>query len=139
MKKSKPASPISNLDVLEAISDQLSMDIVTAISNNVTNSENLMQILDITHKQYYSRSSRLLNIGLVCRKNGEIILTSFGQLVYKAQLKIATAFSHSSELRMIDVIKSNSGMSEDEQNRIINKLLNDSELKNLFAWTEKEK
>jgi hypothetical protein len=139
MKKSKPASPISNLDVLEAISDQLSMDIVTAISNNVTNSENLMQILDITHKQYYSRSSRLLNIGLICRKNGEIILTSFGQLVYKAQLKIATAFSHSSELRMIDVIKSNSGMSEDEQNRIINKLLNDSELKNLFAWTEKEK
>jgi hypothetical protein len=139
MKKSKPASPISNLDVLEAISDQLSMDIVTAISNNVTNSENLMQILDITHKQYYSRSSRLLNIGLICRKNGEIILTSFGQLVYKAQLKIATAFSYSSELRMIDVIKSNSGMSEDEQNRIINKLLNDSELKNLFAWTEKEK
>ena len=139
MKKSKPASTISNLDVLEAISDQLSMDIVTAISNNVTNSENLMQILDITHKQYYSRSSRLLNIGLICRKNGDIILTSFGQLVYKAQLKIATAFSHSSELRIIDVIKSNSGMSEDEQNMIIDKLLDDSELKNLFAWTEKKK
>jgi hypothetical protein len=139
MKKSKPASPISNLDVLESISDQLSMDIITAISNNVTNTENLMQILGITHKQYYSRSSRLLNIGLICRKNGKIILTSFGQLVYKAQLKIATAFSHSSELRMIDVIKSNSGMSEDEQNMIIDKLLDDSELKNLFAWTEKKK
>jgi hypothetical protein len=52
MKKSKPASPISNLDVLESISDQLSMDIITAISNNVTNAENLMQILGITHKQY---------------------------------------------------------------------------------------
>jgi hypothetical protein len=139
MKKSKPASPISNLDVLESISDQLSMDIITAISNNVTNTENLMQILGITHKQYYSRSSRLLNIGLICRKNGKIILTSFGQLVYKAQLKIATAFSHSSELRIIDVIKSNSGMSEDEQNMIIDKLLDDSELKNLFAWTEKKK
>ena len=139
MKKSKPASPISNLDVLESISDQLSMDIITAIYNNVTNAENLMQILGITHKQYYSRSSRLLNIGLICRKHGKIILTSFGQLVYKAQLKIATAFSHSSELRIIDVIKSNSGMSEDEQNMIIDKLLDDSELKNLFAWTEKKK
>jgi predicted transcriptional regulator len=133
MKKSKPASPTSNLDVLESISDQLSMDIITAIYNNVTNADKLMQILGINHKQYYSRSSRLLYIGLICRKKGKIILTSFGQLVYKAQLKIATAFSHSSELRMIDVIKSNSGMSEDEQKIIIDKLLDDSELKNLFA------
>jgi hypothetical protein len=52
-------------------------------------------------------------------------------------LKIATAFSHSSELRMIDVIKSHSGMSEDEQKRIIDKIIEDSELKNL-GLQEKE-
>jgi ERCC4-related helicase len=59
--------------------------------------------------------------------------TSFGQLIYKAQLKIATAFTHSSELRMIDAIKSHSGMSDDEQKRIIDKLLHDAELKNLIT------
>ena len=96
-----------------------------------------MQILDITPKQDDSRSSRLLKIGIISRKNGDIILTSFGQLVYKAQSKIATAFSHSSELRMIDVIKSHSGMSDDEQKRIIDKILEDSELKNL-GLREKE-
>jgi hypothetical protein len=58
------------------------------------------------------------------------LCTSFGRLVYKAQLKIATAFSHSSELRMMDVIKSHSGMSEDDQKRIIDKLLDDTELNN---------
>ena len=137
MKKAKATPPLSNLDVLAAISDQLSMDIVTAISNDVTNSDNLMQVLDLTRKRYYSRSSRLLKIGIISRKNGNIILTSFGQLVYKAQLKIATAFSHSSELRMIDVIKSHSGMSEDEQKRIIDKILEDSELINL-GLQEKE-
>jgi DNA-binding HxlR family transcriptional regulator len=137
MKKAKPASPVSNLDVLEVISDQLSIDIITTISNHATNPDNLMQMLDITPKQYYSRSSRLLKIGIISKKNGEIMLTSFGRLVYKAQLKIATAFSHSSELRMIDVIKSHSGMSEDEQKRIIDKILEDSELKNL-GLREKE-
>jgi hypothetical protein len=137
MKKVKPTPPVSNLDVLAAISDQLSMDIVTAISNDVTNSDNLMQVLDLTRKRYYSRSSRLLKIGIISRKNGNIILTSFGQLVYKAQLKIATAFSHSPELRMIDVIKSHSGMSDDEQKRIIDKIIEDSELKNL-GLQEKE-
>ena len=138
MKKVKTACPVSNLDVLEAFSDQLSVDIITAISNHCTNSDDLMQMLNITRKQFYTRSSRLLKIGIISQKGGEIILTSFGRLVYKAQSKIATAFSHSSELRMIDVLKSHSGMSEDELKRIIDKLLDDSELKNLVSWTEKK-
>lgn len=128
-----PNFTVSKLQVLEVISDQISIDIVTAISNNVTNSDNIMQILDLTHKQYYSRCSRLSNIGLVSKQNGEMMLTSFGRLVYNAQLKIATAFSHSSQLRMIDAIKSHSGLSEDEQKIIIDKLLDDSQLKNLVA------
>ena len=52
--------------------------------------------------------------------------------VYNAQLKIANAFSHSSQLRMIDAIKSHSGLPEDQQKIIIDKLLDDS-LKNLVA------
>lgn len=128
-----PNLGVSKLQVLHVISDQTSMDIITAISNNVTNSGNLMHVLDISYKKYYDRNSRLLNIGLVSRKNGQISLTSFGQLIYKAQLKIATAFTHSSELRMIDAIKSHSGMSDDEQKRIIDKLLDDAELKDLIT------
>jgi predicted transcriptional regulator len=128
-----PNLGVSKLQVLQVISDQTSMDIITAISNNVTNSGNLMHVLDISYKQYYDRSSRLLNIGLISRKNGQISLTSFGQLIYKAQLKIATAFTHFSELRMIDAIKSHSGMSDDEQKRIIDKLLDEAELKNLIT------
>ena len=124
---------VSKLQVLQVISDQPSMDIITAISNNVTNSDNLMHVLDISYKQYYNRSSRLLNIGLISRKNGQISLTSFGQLIYKVQLKIAKAVTHSSELRMIDAIISHSGMSDDEQKRIIDKLLDDTELKNLLT------
>jgi hypothetical protein len=50
-----------------------------------------------------------------------------------AQLKIANAFSHSSQLRIIDAIKSHSGMSEDQQKIIIDKLLVDSQLKNLVS------
>ena len=92
-----------------------------------------MQILGLTRKQYYCRCCRLSNIGLVSKQNGEMILTSFGRLVYYAQLKIANAFSHSSQLRMIDAIKLHSGLSEDKQRTIIGKLLDDSQLANLVA------
>jgi hypothetical protein len=128
-----PNSTVSKLQVLEVISDQISIDIVTAISNNVTNSDNIMQLLDLTRKQHYSRCSRLSNIGLVSKQDGKMMLTSFGRIVYNAQLKIANAFSHSSQLRIIDAIKSHSGMSEDQQKIIIDKLLVDSQLKNLVS------
>jgi hypothetical protein len=129
----KPNFKVIKLQLLQVISDQICIDIVTAISNNVTNPENLMQILDLTRKQYHSRCSRLSSMGLVSKQNGELMLTSFGRLVYNAQLKIANAFLHSSELRMIDAIKSHSGLSEDQQKTIIDKLLDDSQLKNSLA------
>lgn len=45
-----PNLGVSKLEVLQVISDQPSMDIITAISNNVTNSGNLMDVLDISYR-----------------------------------------------------------------------------------------
>ena len=128
-RKAKTSSQTSNSDVLKAISDHLCMDIITAIFNRVTKPDDLERILDISHKQYYSRSCRLTRLGLISRKNGEMILTSFGKVVYNAMLKIANAFSHSSELTMIDAIRSHAEMPEVEQKKIIDKIIKDSELK----------
>jgi len=124
---------ISKLQVLQLISDQITIDILTAISKNVTDSRNLKEVLEISERQYYDRISRLINLGLIRRKDGKVVLTSFGQIVYKAQVKIAIAFTHPSELRMIDVIKSHSGMSEDQQNSLIDKILVDSEIMELIT------
>ena len=126
---------ISSLHVLELLSDQISVNILNAIANDVTNSENLMQLLNLTRKQYYDRSTRLLNIGLIRRKNGEFYLTSFGQLIHHSQLKIASALKHSSELMAIDELRSDPGMSEDQEKSIIDNLIDDPELKRLITLT----
>ena len=126
---------ISSLHVLEAISDQISVNLFNAIAKDVTNSENLMQLLNLTRKQYYDRGTRLLNIGLIRRKNGEFYLTSFGQLIHQSQLKIASALKHSSELRAIDVLRSDPGMSEDQEKSLIDNLIDDPELKRLITLT----
>jgi hypothetical protein len=104
--KCKASASGFNPRCTQVVSDQLIVDIITAISNGVTNSNTIMQILDL-------RTSRLYDIGIVSRGKGEIILTSFGRLVYKAQLKIAAAFSRASELRMVDSVKSHSDMPDD--------------------------
>jgi len=129
MKKSKPASPISNLDVLESISDQLSMDIITAIYNNVTNAENLMQILGITHKQYYSRMSELVKADLVSRRNGKYFLTAFGKIVYDAQTTIEKALGNYWKLKAIDRLENSDHIPKEEYNEIIRLLIDNESVK----------
>ena len=108
---------------------------LNAIAKNVTSSENLMQLLNLTHKRYYNRITRLLNIGLIRRKNRKFYLTSFGQLVHHCQLELASALKHSSELKAIDVLRSDPGMSEDQDKGLIDNLIDDSELKRLITLT----
>jgi hypothetical protein len=109
------------------------MNLLNAIAKDATNSESLMQLLNITRKQYYDRSSRLLKIGLIRRENGEFSLTSFGQIVRHHLLKISVAFKQSSELRMIDVLRSDPGMSNDQHKFLIDKLIDDPEMKRLIT------
>src|SRR6478735_7423147 len=94
---------ISNLHLLELLSDQISVNLLNAIANAVTNSENLIQLLNVTRKQYYDRSTRLLNKGLIRRKNGEFYLTSFGQLVQfliENSLSVKTLFTVKGDRRI---------------------------------------
>ena len=106
---------------------------VDAIAKNVTNSGNLMKLLSLSRKQYYDRSTRLLNIGLIRRKNGEFYLTSFGQIVHHSLLKIASALSHSSELKAIDILRLDPRMSEAQQKNLIDNLIDDPEIKRLIT------
>ena len=80
MKYKAKSASVSNLQILEVISDQICINIFNAIAKDSTNSENLMKLLNLTRKQYYDRSSRLLKTGLIRKENHEFKLTSFGQL-----------------------------------------------------------
>jgi hypothetical protein len=80
-----------------------------------------MHVLDISCKQYHDRSSMLLNIGLISRKNGQISLYIFWatnlQSAIENRDRLYTLFGIEDDR----AIKSYSGMSDDGQKRIINK------------------
>jgi predicted transcriptional regulator len=130
--KNLQASSVSTLQVLEILSDRTSVDIFNAIAENVTTSDNIIQLLDISAKQFYTRHSDLLKTGLIRRRNNVLIVTSFGRLIYHSLLIIATACRHSSELIMIDAVKSTSGMPDNEQKDLIDKLICDPRIKKLL-------
>ena len=132
MKNLQAGSSVSTLQVLDVLSDRISVDIFNAIAEKVTTSGNIIKLLDISAKQFYTRHSDLLKTGLIRRRNNVLILTSFGRLIYHSLLIIATACRHSSELIMVDAVKSTSGMPDNEQKDLIDKLICDPRIKKLF-------
>ena len=78
-------------DILKAIADDKSLVLFNNIANAGGDTEILIRRLDLTRKQYYSRISALLKIGLISRKNRQYNLTSLGKIVYDAQLMIGRA------------------------------------------------
>jgi hypothetical protein len=132
MKNLQAGSSVSTLQVLDVLSDRISVDIFNAIAENVTASDNIIQLLGVSSKQYYTRYSGLLRTGLIKRRHSVLTLTCFGQLIYHSLLIIATACRHSSELIMIDAVKSTSGMPDNEQKDLIDKLICDPRIKKLL-------
>jgi hypothetical protein len=132
MKNLQAGSSVSTLQVLDVLSDRLSVDIFNAIAENVTASDNIIQLFGVSSKQYYTRYSGLLRTGLIKRRHSVITLTCFGQLIYHSLLIIATACRHSSDLIMIDAVMSTSGMPDTEQKDLIDKLISEPIIKKLL-------
>jgi hypothetical protein len=89
--------------------------------------------LGLTRKQYYSRMSALTNAGLILRSNGQYSLTSFGKVVYEAQLLIEMAKQNYWKLRAIDSVEfSARGLSLEERSKIIETLIVEDDLKEIL-------
>ncbi len=97
---------VSVSDILSAISDDKSLVLFNTIALASVDSSILISRLNLTHKQYYSRLSDLINAGLVRRMNGKYFVTSFGKVVCEAQVSIGKAVQYSSKFKAIDSAES---------------------------------
>src|SRR6266516_3828493 len=91
-------------ETLTAISDDKSLVLFNTIALSSGNTDILISKLGLTRKQYYSRMYALTNAGLITRSNGKYSLTSFGKIVYEAQILIGKAKQNYWKLKAIDSI-----------------------------------
>jgi predicted transcriptional regulator len=130
--KRRKVQAVTKLQVLDAISDDVSPIMISMIQDTSETADSVISKLNITHKQYYDRLGKLLKTGLVKRKGRDFYIKSFGKLIYQAYLKIAKAASNLSRLKALDAIKLNNKMSPDEYRNIIDGLIDDNELKKII-------
>jgi predicted transcriptional regulator len=126
MEKSMP----SMVDILDALSDDKSLDIFKIIALSNCDSNILITKTKLTIKQYYSKMDRLIKAGLVRKKDGKYILTSFGKVFYNLQITADNALSSYWKLKAID---SFDNLSKEEYRRFIDSLIDNYNIRRILT------
>jgi predicted transcriptional regulator len=123
--------PVSVAEIVSTISNENALAVFKTISATRGDTELIRIKLNMTRKQYYSRIYKLLNAGLVKRKNKRYSLTGLGEVVYDYAMILEKALNSNNywKLKAIDLFeiapdKSNE-LSTGERNKIIHTLLKD--------------
>ena len=122
---------ISETKIMSTISDEHSLNLfrTIALSKNDNGVALTSKTKELTRKQYYSRMSRMIKVGLVKRKNGKYSLTSLGKVVHESGRIIEEALKEYWKLRAIDSIQTfdRTVLPHEERKKIIDTLFNDNE------------
>lgn len=83
----------------------------------------------------------MVNANLITRRSGRYFLTSFGKVVYEAQMLIGRAQQSYWKLKAVDTIESSSNntLTTEERDRLISSLIVDNELKGILLSGKKSK
>jgi len=131
MKNGYNLKLVSVSDTLNAISNDKSLMLFNIIALVGGDSSILMSRLNLTRKQYYSKISDLTNAGLIRRKTGKFLLTSFGKVVYEAHVLIGKAVQQIPQLKAIDSIES-AEFPNSELIKVIDTLITNDNIKQIL-------
>ena len=146
----KSTSPISTADILNSISDDISLELFKVIAesnNNNTNNSSIAvtkktsSLFDakskITRKQYYSRMNKLVKHGLAKRSNARYFLTSLGGVIYYNLRIIEHACQIQWKLKAIDSLET-SRIPIDATTSIIESLIPDKTIREILLSNQPE-
>ncbi len=140
LKEFQEMEQLDICDVLRAISDDKALAIFNTIALSANNVPIAISRLKLTRKQYYSRMSAMIDAGIITRRSGRHYLTSFGKIVYEAQMLIGRAQQNYWKLKAVDAIESsNDALTPEQRNRFIDSLIVDNDLKEILLSGNKSK
>jgi hypothetical protein len=123
---------LSSADVLSALADSKLLDMFRTIATGTGKSDDLKN-REITKKQFYSRTAKLIKTGLVRRVKGHFLLTNFGKVVYHAELAIEASVTNYWKLKAIDSIQSSGQIQEHEKQKLLKSIINDNTLERILV------
>ena len=116
--------------IFESLSDEQSVKLFTAIAAHDIYGTELRTQLVLTRKQYYSRISRMIKVGLVKRRSGKLILTAFGKIVSESQQIVEAAIKNQWKLKVLDVSED---LPKDERRKLLDNLIENKYMREILC------
>jgi hypothetical protein len=130
------ATTPSITSILKKISDDKALILFNHIAVSDGDRYIPLRVMDLTTKQYYSRISGLLDVGLIRRHKGKYSLTLLGKVVYDAQMTIGKTLAYYWKLKAIESVETTASVTTDlpegEIVQLINALIDDHQIKDML-------
>src|SRR5918911_2212926 len=122
------------IDVLKAISDDKSLELLRKVALTKQGSDILVSKTKLTRKQYYSRMSTLMKSGLINKEEGKYTLTAFGRIIYHISLAaMENAVNNYWKLKAIESLRKSKDLPAAECKKIIDRFIDNPEIKDIFV------
>ena len=133
------ATTPSITSILKKISDDKALILFNHIAVSDGDRYIPLREMDLTTKQYYSRISGLLDVGLIRRHKGKYSLTLLGKVVYDAQMTIGKTLAYYWKLKAIESVETTASVTTDlpegELVQLINALIDNQQIKDILLKT----
>ena len=119
--------------IFESLSDEQSVILFTTIATGDINSIELRSKISLTRKQYYSRLSRMIKVGLIRRRSGKLVVTAFGKIVFRSQKIVENANNNQWKLKVLDSIDVSEELPREERRKLLDNLIENKQLKEILS------
>ena len=120
-------------NIFNSLSDEQSVMLFTTIATKSINSVELRSKISLTRKQYYSKLSRMVRVGLIKRRSGKLVVTTLGKIVYELQKVVQDAYNNHWKLKVLDSIEMSEELPREERKKLMDNLIEDSRLKQILS------
>ena len=120
-------------EIFESLSDEHSVKLFNTIASERVNSVEMRTKVPLTRKQYYSRLSRMIRVGLIKRRSGKLFLTAFGKIVYESQKLIEAANNAQWKFKVLDSVDVSEELPKEEREKLLDNLIENSHIKEILA------
>ena len=120
-------------EIFESLSDEQSVKLFNTIASERVNGVEMRTKVPLTRKQYYSRLSRMIRVGLIKRRSGKLFLTAFGKIVYESQKLIEAANNAQWKFKVLDSVDVSEELPKEEREKLLDNLIENSHIKEILA------
>lgn len=119
--------------IFESLSDEQSVKLFTTIALHGIHSNELRTQVVLTRKQYYSRISRMIKVGLIKRRSGKLVMTAFGKIVWESQKIVEAANKNQWRLKVLDSIDVSEELPKDERRKLLDNLIENRYMREILS------